>query len=109
MGHQAIAENFGAKLHNLARPLHGISSELTVTQSDYLFDNLPPNFQIGHYHSWVVKPDSMPNEIEILAKDHQGNIMAIRHKEYDIRGVQFHPESVLTKGGKQLIQNWLNH
>ena len=109
LGHQAMAENFGAKLHNLSKPLHGISSELQVIEADYLFEHLPSNFQIGHYHSWVVEPNSIPTEIEILAKDNQGNIMAIRHRKYDIRGVQFHPESVLTKGGKQLIQNWLNH
>jgi anthranilate synthase component II len=108
LGHQAIAENFGANLHNLSEPLHGVSSHSTLFEKDYLFENMPQSFKVGHYHSWVVKPD-LPKELAITATDEKGNIMAIKHREYDVRGVQFHPESVLTEHGKTIITNWINH
>jgi anthranilate synthase component 2 len=107
LGHQAIAESFGATLKNLEEPLHGVASSITILQENYLFENCPKNFKIGHYHSWVVEEKSLGNELEVLAKDEKGNIMAIGHKTYDIRGVQFHPESVLTENGKQIITNWI--
>ena len=108
LGHQAIAEIFGGELINLKEPLHGITSEITIQQTDYLFKNIPLSFKIGHYHSWIVA-DNLPTDIECIAKDADDNIMAIRHKAYDLRGVQFHPESILTEHGKQLIFNWINH
>lgn len=108
LGHQAIAESFGGSLINLKEPLHGIASEMTVSTSDYLFENIPQKFKVGHYHSWCVN-QQLPRNLEILATDSNGNIMALRHKEFDLRGVQFHPESVLTENGKQIINNWLKN
>ncbi len=108
LGHQAIAENFGGSLINLAEPLHGVSSAISILKEDYLFSNTPLAFNIGHYHSWVVSHD-IPEDLEIIAKDIAGNIMAIRHKTFDVRGIQFHPESVLTAYGRIIIENWLKH
>jgi anthranilate synthase component II len=109
LGHQAIAEAYGCKLKNLNEPLHGIASKINFLEEDYLFENTPSNFQIGHYHSWVVDEKSINSKIKILAKDENKNIMSIAHEHYDVRGVQFHPESVLTENGKQIISNWINH
>lgn len=106
LGHQAIAESFGGKLINMEIPLHGVSSSLTIAKQDYLFDGIPSGIKIGHYHSWVVE-DQLSNELEVLALDEQGNVMAIKHKEYDLRGLQFHPESVLTEMGTKMIENWV--
>ncbi|MFY8181180.1 MAG: anthranilate synthase component II [Flavobacterium sp.] len=108
LGHQAIAEHFGTDLINLSEPLHGVASEIEILKEDYLFENLPKNFKIGHYHSWVVS-ETISNDLEILAKDELGNIMAIKHKKYDVRGLQFHPESILTENGKTILTNWINH
>lgn len=108
LGHQAIAEFSGGSLYNLPQPLHGIASKITILQEDYLFDNMPKQFKIGHYHSWVVNKNENA-DFEVLARDEHQNIMAIKHKKYDLRGVQFHPESVLTEHGNTLISNWLNH
>ena len=108
LGHQAIGECFGGTLINLKEPLHGIASDIRILKKDYLFDNIPTHFKIGHYHSWVVS-HQLPKEIEVLAKDDKDNIMALKHIEYDVRGVQFHPESILTEHGKTIIENWINH
>ena len=108
LGHQGIAEAFGGMLINLKEPLHGIASEIHVISEDYLLKGTPKQFQIGHYHSWVVKLNGS-DSLEVLAHDPRGNIMAIRHKTYDVRGVQFHPESVLTEFGKTIIENWINY
>lgn len=108
LGHQALSEYFGGSLTNLERPLHGVQSALSTALPDYLFEETPNTFQIGHYHSWVVDPGSL-EQLEVTAVDEQGNVMAIRHPLHDIRGVQFHPESILTEHGKQLIKNWLKH
>lgn len=107
LGHQAIAEHFGGKLLQLETPLHGVTSELQIEKNDYLLNSIPNQNPIGHYHSWVV---SLPpeSELEVLARDERGHIMALRHKYYDIRSVQFHPESILTVRGKQIIKNWIN-
>jgi anthranilate synthase component 2 len=109
LGHQAIAEQFGLKLKNLTEPLHGVASKINKLTTDYIFNNTPEHFQIGHYHSWVVEPDKNNNELEITSTDEQGNIMSIMHKKYDVRGLQFHPESILTENGKTIIQNWVNN
>jgi anthranilate synthase component 2 len=108
LGHQAIAEHFGTDLINLSEPLHGVASEIEILKEDYLFENLPKHFKIGHYHSWVVS-EVISDDLEVLAKDELGNIMAIKHKKYDVRGLQFHPESILTENGKTILTNWINH
>jgi anthranilate synthase component II len=108
LGHQAIAEHFGTDLINLSAPLHGVTSEIEIVKEDYLFENLPKHFKIGHYHSWVVS-ETISDKLEVLAKDELGNIMAIKHKKYDVRGLQFHPESILTENGKTILTNWMNN
>jgi len=108
LGHQAIAMEFGGRLINLEKVQHGVSSETSVTdQSEILFKSIPKNFKTGRYHSWVVAKDNFPGCLNITAVDEHQNIMAISHKNYDVRGVQFHPESILTEYGKVLIGNWL--
>lgn len=109
LGHQGIAEVYGAELYNLFNVLHGVSSEMKVIKNDYLFKNIPERFTACHYHSWAVLPESINEELEVTARDSSGNIMAIRHKEYDVRGLQFHPESILTEHGKTIIENWLKN
>jgi anthranilate synthase component 2 len=107
LGHQAIAESRGGALHNMASPLHGISSEISVQADDYLFEGMPERFRVGHYHSWVVA-EPLPADLEVTARDARGQVMALRHKHFDLRGVQFHPESVLTEYGSIIMQNWIN-
>lgn len=109
LGHQALAENFGAHLVNLSEVYHGICTPVKQIIKDYIFAGLPENFEVGRYHSWVVGEKNFPDQLEIIATDEQGMIMALRHKKYDIRGVQFHPESVLTPDGMKIIENWLRH
>ena len=106
LGHQAIAEAFGGKLHNLAEVQHGVAATLTVVP-DRLFAGLPSQFAVGRYHSWVVDEAYLPADLEVIGRTPDQQIMAIRHKHYDLRGLQFHPESILTEHGSQLIQNWL--
>jgi anthranilate synthase component 2 len=106
LGHQAIAEVFGCKLKILDTPLHGVQSRIQIVQSDALFNNIPDSFNIGHYHSWVVDT-AISDQIEVTSVDENGEIMSIRHKEHNVRGVQFHPESILTEFGKEMIANWL--
>ena len=108
LGQQAIAEVFGGKLYNLPQPMHGIATPIKVTdEQEPLFTGLPESFKVGRYHSWVVEKE-LPEILEITAIDEQdGSVMALRHKQYNVRGVQFHPESVLTEYGKQMMQNWL--
>lgn len=106
LGHQAIAEVFGASLYNLPEPLHGIASTIHLTSEDDLFFDVPTTFKVGHYHSWVVR-NTTQTAIEIIAEDQHKNIMALRHKEFDVKGVQFHPESILTEYGYQIIKNWI--
>jgi anthranilate synthase component 2 len=109
LGHQAIGEAFGACLSNLPEVLHGVASPMRPLVADRLFEGLPPSFQAAHYHSWIIDHKDFPHEtLEVIAEDGQGRIMAVRHRFYDVRGVQFHPESVLTEYGKQMLQNWLS-
>lgn len=108
LGEQAIAEAFGAKLENLKHVYHGVATDISITKSHYLFENMPKRLTAGRYHSWVVSKNRLPECLCIEAEDAEGNIMAISHKQYDVCGVQFHPESVLTPQGKQIIRNWLN-
>lgn len=110
LGHQAIGQHFGANLHNLSKVYHGLKTPINITVDDeYLFDGLPKRIDVGRYHSWVVDSEKFPSELEITAVDDNGHIMAIRHRKYDIHGVQFHPESILTPDGTKIIENWLNH
>ncbi len=109
LGHQAIAEYFGCSLVNLDQPLHGIATKLNIVEDDFLWNNLPKEIFVGHYHSWCVSKVNIATDINVTAIDEFGNIMALKHKHYDIRGVQFHPESVLTPQGKQIIENWLKN
>lgn len=109
LGHQGIAEAYGATLYNMPQVLHGVSSKIEVTiPEDRLFESIPATYQICHYHSWNVNRAELGAEIEITAIDEYGEVMAIRHKQYDVRGVQFHPESIMTEFGHRLLQNWIN-
>lgn len=109
LGQQAIAEVFGGSLYNLSRPMHGIATPIKVTDAtEQLFKGLPGSFSVGRYHSWVVSREGLPDSLTVTAIDEKDNsIMALRHKDYDVRGVQFHPESVLTEFGKEMMANWL--
>ena len=108
LGEQAIGEAFGAKLVNLAEVHHGECSDIRVTADDPLFAGLEAGFRAGRYHSWVVSREGFPDCLEITAEDmEERQIMALRHRTYDVRGIQFHPESVLTPKGKTIIANWL--
>lgn len=109
LGHQAIAEAFGGELINLEHVFHGVSSDIKVNVADYLFQTMGEKLEVGRYHSWVVSRDNLPECIEILGEDSNGQIMSLRHKQFDVRGVQFHPESVLTPEGSKIIQNFLAH
>lgn len=109
LGHQAIAEAYGAKLYNMPEVLHGVSSQLEVTDiADRLFKNIPTNYKICHYHSWNVDKAHLGEALKVTAVDEFGEIMAISHKEYDVKGVQFHPESIMTEYGHELLRNWLS-
>ncbi len=110
LGQQAIAEVFGGSLLNLGRPMHGIATPIKVLVADELiFKDCPEKIDVGRYHSWVVNPADLPTSLTVTATDNDGQIMALRHKEFDVCGVQFHPESVLTPSGKQMMKNWLEN
>ncbi|MFQ3352340.1 MAG: anthranilate synthase component 2 [Candidatus Marivariicella framensis] len=106
LGHQAIGQVFGGNLKNLTDVYHGISSKIKIVENDSLFNGLPSEIEVGRYHSWVIdKP--LPEDLIATAFDSNKQIMAIKHKIFDVKGVQFHPESILTPYGKQIINNWL--
>lgn len=112
LGQQAIAESFGGKLKNLKEVYHGVAHEIEILKnhqqkSNYLFKNFPPKITVGRYHSWVIDKAYLPSEFNIIATDVNGEIMAIEHKEFDIQAVQFHPESIMTSEGEQMLRNWL--
>lgn len=107
LGEQAIAEAFGGTLINLPEVHHGVTSEIEVLEEDVLFQNLPAKLIVGRYHSWAAERSTLPDCLKITAVDEAGMIMALAHKEYDVRGVQFHPESVLTPLGEEMLKNWL--
>jgi anthranilate synthase component 2 len=116
LGHQAIGEVFGARLINLSKVYHGVASPVNIipqnprsaTNSANLFEGLSDGFMAGRYHSWVVDPDDFPDTLEITATDMNGHVMALRHKSYDVLGVQFHPESILTPDGEKIMRNWFS-
>jgi len=107
LGQQAIGEVFGGSLINLEKVYHGVSSKVQIQQEDNLFKNLPAEFEVGRYHSWVINPNDFPEDLEITSVDENGEIMSIRHKTFDVKGVQYHPESILTPYGKKILENWL--
>ena len=107
LGEQAIGQAFGGKLTNLSEVFHGIQTNVKIKNKDYIFDGLPTEIPVGRYHSWVVDTEGFPEELVITAISSEGQIMALKHREYDVHGIQFHPESVLTPDGKQIIGNWL--
>jgi anthranilate synthase component 2 len=112
LGHQAIGEAFGGKLVNLSTVYHGVATKIEVGTKkpgvrSRLFDGLPDELEVGRYHSWIVSEENFPKELEVTARDDNNYIMALQHKKYDVQGVQFHPESVLTPKGEDILRNWL--
>jgi anthranilate synthase component II len=112
LGHQAIGEVFGGSLVNLSTVYHGVATNIEIKQERTLskndvFNDLPHELEVGRYHSWIVSKENFPEVLEITAEDAKGYIMALRHKTYDVQGVQFHPESVLTPLGEKMMRNWL--
>ena len=110
LGCQAIAESYGGEILNLDNVYHGVATYMKVTdENESLFAGVPASFTAGRYHSWVINEKKLPAEINITARDGEGMIMAVSHADYDLKGVQFHPESVLTRYGKQMLTNWLGY
>ena len=108
LGHQAIGEAFGATLVNLDTVYHGVSTTITITDTtDSLFSNLPQQIEVGRYHSWAINPTNFPEVLEVTSASKNGEIMSIRHKYFNVKGVQFHPESILTPFGKTILANWI--
>lgn len=107
LGHQTIGEYFGATLENLSLVYHGQSTQLTLLNEDVLFSDITDSITVGLYHSWALSPTNLPKDIEVLAVSQEGVIMSIRHRLYDIKGVQFHPESYITSHGREIINNWI--
>lgn len=107
LGLQAIGEVFGGKLINLEKVYHGVATKVTKVADDFIFDEIPNEMQVGRYHSWCVSNDDFPDVLEITSVDENGQIMSLKHKSYDVRGVQYHPESALTPFGKKILENWL--
>lgn len=109
LGEQAIGEAFGASLENLSEVYHGVQTPVKLVAHDYIFDGLEQTLMVGRYHSWVVRRSGLPDCLTVTAEDEEGRIMALRHKTYDVHGVQFHPESILTPQGKRVVENFINH
>ena len=109
LGHQAIGESFGGTLQNMDVVLHGIATPITIVSKSYLFEQIPEIFDAGRYHSWIVEKVSLPSVLEVTSIDKEGRIMSFQHKKFDILGVQFHPESVLTPMGERMLENWVKH
>ncbi|MBE6249797.1 MAG: aminodeoxychorismate/anthranilate synthase component II [Prevotella sp.] len=107
LGHQAIGEVFGAKLENLSDVFHGVATPCHIIADDPIFSGLERDITIGRYHSWVVSREGLPDCLEVTAESDEGQIMALRHRELNVRGIQFHPESVLTPDGRKMLQNWM--
>lgn len=109
LGEQAIGEVFGGKLLNLSHVFHGVQTPTHIVADDYIFDGLVPIQQVGRYHSWVVQKEELPSTLQVTALSDEGQIMALRHKTYDVHGIQFHPESILTPNGRKIISNFVKH
>jgi anthranilate synthase component II len=108
LGHQAIGEVYGGKLLNMNKVYHGVATKIHLLQKNKLFEGVPDVFEAGRYHSWIISNENVPDCLEILAEDDEKRIMALKHKEHNVYGVQFHPESVLTPDGMKMITNWIN-
>jgi len=109
LGEQAIGEVFGGTLVNLSEVFHGVQTPCRIVSDDYIFEGLPREISVGRYHSWVVDAGSLPPCLEVTALSEEGQVMALRHREFDLHGIQFHPESVLTPDGARMVENWLKH
>ncbi len=107
LGHQSIVEFFGGKLVNLDEVYHGIREEISINKSHYVFEGLEQTIKVGLYHSWAAEADTLPDSLEVIAKSKNGIIMGVFHKEYDMIGIQFHPESYMTECGNVMIDNWI--
>jgi len=107
LGHQAIGEAFGSSLYNLPQVYHGMVTPIEVVEEDRLFSGIPSSFNVCRYHSWVIDKESVSPDLVITSVAENGNIMSVKHKEYNVRGVQFHPESIMTEHGIQLMKNWI--
>ena len=107
LGEQAIGEVFGAEIYNLNTVFHGIQSSVRIVASDYIFDNLSDSIKAGRYHSWVVGKEDFPAELVVTAVSDEGQVMALKHRRYDVHGIQFHPESILTPEGRTIIRNFI--
>jgi anthranilate synthase component II len=108
LGHQAIGEAFGGTLTNLSKVYHGVATPIKIINTrSQILNGLPQTIEVGRYHSWIISEESFPAELEVTARDDNGYIMALQHKTYDVQGVQFHPESVLTPDGEIILRNWL--
>lgn len=108
LGHQAISENFGAKLFNMDKVYHGIQSDI-ILEDDYIFHGINKNIKACRYHSWSVSEKFFPDELKIIARDNKSTIMGISHVEFDLKGIQFHPESIQTDNGLKMIKNFINN
>lgn len=110
LGHQGIGEVYGAALFNIPKVLHGVTSTVEIEdETDYLFKGIPKVFQGTHYHSWAVRADTITDDLQVTALNNEGLVMGLRHKNYDVKGLQFHPESIMTPEGPKMIANWLNN
>lgn len=109
LGHQALGEYFGGTLRNLDEVYHGVATPIEIVAEDYIFDGVENGTEVGRYHSWVVDAATLPDCLEVTATSADGAIMAMRHRDFDIRGVQFHPESIMTKSGVRMLENWLKY
>jgi len=110
LGHQGIAEVFDAELYNMPVVLHGVTTVARILAADdFVFEGMPEVFNVCRYHSWAVVPETVNRDLEITAVDDEGVVMALRHRKYDVRGLQFHPEAYLTEHGKRMMENWLKH
>jgi anthranilate synthase component II len=110
LGHQAIGEVFNSNLTNLKLPLHGVSSKVKLTKEpDSLFDNIPAEFEVGLYHSWLIGKESLSEDLVVTSVNENGYIMSIKHQIFDVKGIQFHPESILTPYGKAILKNWIEN
>jgi anthranilate synthase component II len=109
LGLQAIGEVFGGKLSNLEKVYHGVATKIFIKEKDSIFNNLPNELYVGRYHSWVISNKNLPIDLIITSTDENGQIMSLKHTVYNVRGVQFHPESILTVYGKQILKNWIEN
>ena len=109
LGHQAIAEFYNTKLKNLDQVMHGVVSDIEIFSNDSIFQDIPRKIKVGHYHSWVIDEGTLPSTLNVTSRNQDGIIMSIKHNKYDVIGLQFHPESILTEYGLKIIENWIKN